>query len=144
MSVKYNQQLAERIYRFFDQNKIDDLANLFSKNATILHVPTNLKFTGPEGFKQATKIWKGAFSDARCEIKNQIVNDDYIVTEFNGVGTNDGALETPMGKIGPTGKKVSIPFVEILKINNEKVESSKLYFDVTTMLHQLEVSHERV
>lgn len=139
MLAQYNLKLAKRIYDLFNNNDIAEVANLFSDNADYLHVPTNLTFRGKEGYKQATKIWKDAFPDAKCEVKNQIATDDYIVTEFKGVGTNTGVLETPMGKIGPTGKQVRIPFVEILKIKNEKIESAKLYFDVATIMQQLDV-----
>jgi predicted ester cyclase len=144
MSAQDNLKLAKKIYESFNNNEIDKLVGFYADNSVAVHVPTNLTFKGKEGFKQATKIWKGAFSDAKCEIKNTIINDDYIVTEFNGIGTNDGILETPVGEVGPTGKKVNIPFVEILKIKNGKVQESKLYFDVATMMHQLEITTEKV
>ena len=144
MSKQDNLTLAKKIYKFFDEGKVEELVNLFSENSIATHIPTNVVFKGRDGFRQATKIWKNAFSNSRCEIKNQIVTDEYIVTEFNGVGTNDGTLETSMGNIGPTGKRVSIPFVEILKIRNGKIENSKLYFDTATMMHQLEVIPEKV
>ena len=144
MSAKDNSVLAKKIYNLFNEGNVEGLVNLFTENSTATHIPTNTVFKGREGFRKATRIWKGAFSDARCEIKNQIVTDDFIVTEFNGVGVNDGILETPMGKIGPTGKKINIPFVEIMKIKNGQIEDSKLYFDTVTMMNQLEVVPEKV
>jgi predicted ester cyclase len=144
MSAQDNLKLAKKIYESFNNNEIDNLLNYFSDSAVAIHVPTNVTFNGKEGFRQATEIWKGAFSDAKCDIKNTIVSDDYIVTEFNGIGTHDGILETPMGKIGPTGKKINVPFVEILKIKNGKIQGSKLYFDVATMMQQLELTAEKV
>lgn len=142
--LQENLKLAKSVYELFNDNKIEELSNLYSKNAEIKHVPANALFTGPTGFKQASKIWKTAFSNARCVITNQIVNDDYIVTEFNGVGTHDGKLETPMGNVDATGNQVDIPFVEILQIRNGEIESSKLYFDTTTIMHQLRLIPEKV
>jgi len=49
-----------------------------------------------------------------------------------------------MGKIGPTGKKIDIPFCEIFEIRNGKLVSSHLYFDVATMMQQLELVPEKV
>jgi len=142
--LQENLKLAKKVYELFNNNQIEELSNLYSKDSAIAHIPTNIVFNGPEGFKQATKIWKTAFSDARCVITNQVVTDDYIVTEFNGVGTHDGILTTPVGNIEPAGKKVNIPFVEILGVKNGKIESSKLYFDNATMMHQLELIPEKV
>lgn len=142
--LQENQKLAKKVYELFNSNKIEELSNLFTENAKAVHIPTNTVFNGPAGFRDASKIWKTAFSDAKCELKNQIVNDDYIVTEFNGVGVHDGVLSTPMGNVPATGKKINIPFVEILKVKNGKIESSKLYFDTATMMHQLELIPEKV
>ncbi|MEJ2196011.1 MAG: ester cyclase [Ignavibacteriaceae bacterium] len=88
---------------------------------------------------------KKGFSNAKCEIKNMVTNDNYVVTEFNSIGTYDGILETPKGKISPTRRKVNIPFVEIFKLKNGKIDSSKLYFDSSTMMEQAGVSiHEEL
>jgi CTP-dependent riboflavin kinase len=48
-----------------------------------------------------------------------------------------------VGTIPPTGKKVNIPFVEILKIKDGKIKDYKLYFDTATMMQQLGIIAEK-
>lgn len=144
MSLQTNLKLAKEIYELFNNNKIEELSALYSEHSVLLNVPTNEIFKGKAGAKSSASRWRTAFSDAKCVISNQAVTEDSIVTEFNGVGTNDGQLETPMGLIPPTGRKVNIPFVEVLKIKNGKIEGSKLYYDTATMLRQLELFAEKV
>jgi len=143
MSANENLNIARKTYELFNKNDYDSYIKLFTDNPSTLNVAINEKFTGKEGIKKSFNIWKKAFSDARCDVKNMVANDDYVVTEFNGLGTHDGTFETPMGKISPTRKKVSLPFVEILKIKNGKIDSSKLYFDSNTLMEQLGVSLEK-
>jgi len=140
MSLTENLNIAKKSYELFNKNDFNSFIKLFTDNPSILNVPTNQKFSGKEGIKESFNGWKKAFSDARCDIKNMVANEDYVVTEFSGLGTHDGIFETPMGKITPTRKKVNLPCVEILKIKNGKIDSSKLYFDTSTLMEQLGVS----
>ena len=73
-----------------------------------------------------------------------VANGDYVITEFSGRGINNGILDTPMGKVGPTGRRIDIPFCEIFQIKNGKIINSHLYFDIATMMQQLEVTADKV
>ena len=143
MSASENLKTAKKTYELFDKNDFNSFIKLFTDNPSLLSVPTNQKYSGTEGIKKSFNMWKKAFSDARCDIKNMVANDDYVVTEFNGLGTHDGNFETPMGKISPTRKKVNLPCVEILKFKNGKIDSAKQYFDTTSLMEQLGVSMEK-
>ena len=145
MSANENLKIAKKCYEYFDNNDFNSFIKLFTDNPSLLNVPTNQKYTGTEGIKKSFNMWRKAFSDARCDVKNMVANDDYVVTEFNGIGTHDGTFETPMGKISPTRKKVKIPIVEILKLKNGKIDSAKQYFDTNSLMEQLGVSmHEEL
>jgi steroid delta-isomerase-like uncharacterized protein len=143
MSANENLNVVKKMHELFNKNDFNSYINLFTENPSVWHVPTNQKHSGREGIKKSFNMWKKAYSDARYDVKNMIGSDDYVVTEFHGTGTNDGIFETPMGKFGPTGKKVSTPFVEIIKLKNGKIDSSKIYFDTTTMIDQLGVSTQK-
>ena len=145
MSANENLKIAKKCYEYFDNNDFNSFIKLFTDNPSLLNVPTNQKYSGTEGIKKSFNMWRKAFSDARCDVKNMVANDDYVVTEFNGLGTHDGTFETPMGKISPTRKKVKIPIVEILKLKNGKIDSAKQYFDTNSLMEQLGVSmHEEL
>ena len=143
MSATENLNIAKKTYELFNKNDFSSFIKLFTDNPSLLNVAINQKYSGTEGIKKSFNMWKKAFSDARCDVKNMVANDDYVVTEFNGLGTHDGTFETPMGKISPTRKKVNLPCVEILKFKNGKIDSSKLYFDTSSLMEQLGVSMEK-
>jgi len=42
----------------------------------------------------------------------------------------------------PTGKKIEIPFCEVMKIKDGKVISLNSYFDSAAMMHQLGILDE--
>jgi predicted ester cyclase len=96
----------------------------------------------PSGFKEFCQGWITAFSDARVEVRNQIANEDTVVTEFTGRGTHDGPLQSPNGSIPATRKKLDMHFIEVLKLENGKVTEARAYFDSATLLRQLGVLPE--
>lgn len=140
MSAKENLNVAKKYYELFNKNDFNSLIQLWTDNPSFWSIPDNQKYAGKEGLKKSFNMWKKAFPDARCDVKNMVANDEYIVTEFIGTGKHEGIFETPMGKFDPTNKKVNIPFVEILKLKNGKIENAKLYFDTTSVMNQLGIS----
>ncbi len=143
-SANENLSIAKSMYKFFNERKFDEALKNLSDNVIIHNMAQNIQMNGKEGFLGFMNFWVSAFPDAKVEIKSMNVSGDNVITEFRGRGTNKGILDTPMGKIGPTGKKIDIPFCEIFEIRNGKLVSSHLYFDVATMMQQLELVPEKV
>ncbi|HVO74484.1 MAG TPA: ester cyclase [Ignavibacteriaceae bacterium] len=141
---EYNLILARSMYDNFNARKFEEASENVSENVIIHNVPLNVQLHGKEGFLQFMNFWAAAFPDSKVEITSQTASGDRVITEFHGRGTHNGVLETPMGKFGPTGKKIDIPFCEIFTIKNGKVENSHLYFDVATIMNQLELTLEKV
>lgn len=72
---------------------------------------------GPEGMWQTvTQILKPAFHDLKIEIYDQIAEGDKVTTRKAIFGTHMGEL---MG-IPPTGKKVKIDVIDIVRLRNGK------------------------
>jgi predicted ester cyclase len=59
--------------------------------------------------------------------------------EFHGRGTHTGPLTSPAGSIPPTGRSVDIPFIQFLEFESGKIARARLYFDLSTMMRQLEI-----
>ena len=144
MSVKENLKIAKELYDAFNSKDFSNSQNLIDDNAQFQLVPFNTKLFGKEGYLQVVQGWANTFPDGFCDIINITASEDGAAVEFIGRGTQNGSLFSPAGEIKPTGKRVNVPFCEVMKIKNGKVISLNTYFDVATMMHQLELVPEKV
>lgn len=79
------------------------------------------------------EFWRG-FGDARLTGRYWAAGD-YVVMDGMFEGTNDGDF-APM-KISKTGRKVSVPFLEIDRFEDGKVRESWVIFDSASLAAQL-------
>jgi steroid delta-isomerase-like uncharacterized protein len=139
-----NLAVAKSMYDSFNERRFNHALKNVSDDVIIHNIAQNIQIYGKEGFLGFMNFWITAFPDAKVEIKSINPSGEKVITEFTGRGTHDGMLETPMGKVGPTGKKINISFCEIFHFNNRKIVESHLYFDLATMMQQLELTGEKV
>jgi predicted ester cyclase len=107
-----------------DQYMTDD----YKVNAPGLDLPR-----GPDAFKKAIGLWRGAFSDFTMTIEELVAERDLVVNRFTTRGTHDGML---MG-IRPTGKPIVVRGMECHRLADGKVVESWIGDDVPTILNQL-------
>src|SRR4029079_3173121 len=81
--------------------------------------------------------WFGAFSDARVEVHRLHIAGDVAVEEGTFTGTHDGVLRGPTADIPPTGRPVSVDYLQVLGFRDGKHFSFNLMFDRLSMLEQL-------
>ncbi|MGE5358738.1 MAG: ester cyclase [Bacteroidales bacterium] len=93
-----------------------------------------------QGFDEALRLFKGwaaAMPDSKGTVNNEIVSGNTVVLELTWTGTHSGPLETPRGKIAPTGKQINIPACQIIEVVGDKVNSVRHYFDMASLLNQI-------
>ena len=90
---------------------------------------------GPEGFKEYVGAYRSAFSDLHAEIEDQIAEGDKVVTRWTGTGTHDGELAS----IPPTGNRVTLPGMELVRISGGKLVEGWEGYDMMTLMRQLGV-----
>jgi predicted ester cyclase len=78
-----------------------------------------------------------AFPDGHVEVHNVHFIDDVAVEEGTFSGTHGGVLRTPAGDIPPTGRGVSLDYIQVLRFRDGKHVSFNLMFDRLLMLEQL-------
>jgi len=84
--------------------------------------------------KDSYKDWADGFSDGKITDTKAIDAGETVVVEYIGRGTNDG----PMGPAPATGKRVSLPFVDIFHFDKDgKVTSGASYYDMFSLLVQM-------
>lgn len=139
MSAQSNANLAQEIYNLFSNNQVDAILSHVTDDIEVFFAPTNQSFQGHEGFKQFMVSFKTAFPNIKITVKNQVVTEDSVVTEFIAVGTHTGPLMTPQGEIPPTGRTAEWPVCEVWRVRNGKVASLSNYQDFGSVLRQLEL-----
>ena len=120
----------------FNAHDINGFADVLADDA-VFRAPGG---TGGEGKAACTEFfggWLGAFPDAHVQIHGLHITGNVAVEEGTFTGTHNGVLHTPAGDIPPTGRPVSVDYIEVLGFRDGKHVSFHLMFDRLLMLEQL-------
>jgi ketosteroid isomerase-like protein len=112
-------------------------------------IADDVVFSAPGGIEGAGKEacvafyagWWQAFPDAHVDVDAVHFVDDVAVEEGTFTGTHDGVLRSPDGDIAPTGRPVSVPYIQVLRFRAGTHISFNLMFDRLAMLEQLGLNH---
>jgi ketosteroid isomerase-like protein len=83
--------------------------------------------------------WLSAFPDGHVEVHDVHFIDNVAVEEGTFSGTHNGVLHTHTGQIPPTGRSVSLDYIQVLRFRDGKHASFNLMFDRLLMLEQLDL-----
>ncbi len=136
MSAEENKALARRVIEeMFNKGNLDVADELLAPDY-VDHDPAMPEdIRGPEGFKEYVSAFRSAFSDLHVEIEDQIAEGDLVATRWTGTGTHDGEF----AGIPPTGNRVTLPGMEIVRISDGKLVEGWEGYDSMTMMRQLGV-----
>jgi len=110
---------------------------MYVADDVVFHDMTQPKDTTKAQSAQSDKQFWQAFSDAKITPSSMWAAGDYVAITGMFDGTNDG--DFPAMKLKKTGKKVSLPFVEIDRLDGGKLKESWLTFDAAAFASQLGV-----
>jgi len=88
---------------------------------------------GIDAFKEDVAALRTIFPDSNLTVEELIVKNDRIVWRWIFTGTNTGTVND----IPPTGKKVRVEGVGILRVVNGKIVERLIYYNKETRLRQL-------
>jgi steroid delta-isomerase-like uncharacterized protein len=103
----------------------------------VFEAPGGLGGSGKAACIEFFGSWFGAFPDAHVDVHNVHIIDDVAVEEGTFTGTHNGVLHGPAGDVPPTGRSVSIRYIQVLRFREGKHVSFNLMFDRLSMLEQL-------
>ena len=95
------------------------------------------KLIGLEAYKEYDKTTRMTFPDFKMTIDNFFVKGNKIVAYWSLDATNTGPLNTPMGKLPPTNKKIHISGIAVSHIVDGKIKEDVAYFDMLNFMLQL-------
>ena len=88
-----------------------------------------------EGGKMFLTAFANAFPDSQIAVDDMIAEDDRVVTKKTMTGTHTGEFNG----IPPTGKRVEIQYVDILRLRDGRIVEHWLSMDQLSFMQQLGV-----
>jgi steroid delta-isomerase-like uncharacterized protein len=118
-------QVAQEYFNAWNRRDAGGIAALFVEGGTY-HDPTVPQpLTGEAIAQYATGLW-ASFPDTSFEIVSIAQNEDGLVAaEWKMRATNLG----PFGGLPPTGRALSLPGADFIRVEGDKIRSVQGYFD---------------
>jgi carboxymethylenebutenolidase len=125
-------------YEFSTRNTEDTLATMV-EDAYVNHVPV---LTGGSGRDELREFYSKRFipqmpPDTEMTPVSRTIGEDQIVDEMVFKFTHTIPMDWILPGIPPTGKRVEVPLVAIVRVRNGKVAHEHIYWDQASVLVQI-------
>ncbi|MFV5513716.1 dienelactone hydrolase family protein [Acinetobacter gerneri] len=125
-------------YEFETRNVPDTMATMV-KEPYVNHIPT---MTGGVGYKQLSRFYQYHFVHGNPQDMSLIpisrtVGATQVVDEFIMSFTHDTEIDWLIPGVAPTGKKVQIPMLGVVKFRGPKLYHEHIYWDQASVLVQI-------
>jgi steroid delta-isomerase-like uncharacterized protein len=131
------EETIRKLYDAFNAKDVDAIEALAADDFELIDCASGEKYTGPEGARRNAEGWLTPFADVDVEILNVVDSGDWAVAECVGRGTHSGPMQTPMGEVAPTGRKLELHFCSLIKVRDGKIVEGRDYYDAMTIVTQL-------
>lgn len=129
-----NVKTAFAQYEAFNKRDLDAAVSGLAEDVVWEDHGRGATYKGRAEFKQSLQEWIDGFSDGQGTDLRAIDAGDKVIVQFTGVGTNDGQ----MGPVPATGRRASVPFVDIHIFDDKgRVIRGETYFDMLSFMVQL-------
>ena len=123
----------------FETRDVDATMATMVPRPYVNHVPT---MTGGVGHDQLKRFYKYHFiggnpPDTELKSISRTVGADQIVDELIFCFTHTSEIDWMLPGIAPTGKRVEIPLVAIVRFDGDKVAHEHIYWDQASVLVQV-------
>jgi ketosteroid isomerase-like protein len=120
----------------FNAHDLEGFASVLADDV-IFQAPGGMRGRGKAACVEFYGGWLAAFPDGHVEVHNVYFIGDVAVEEGTFSGTHNGVLHTPAGDIRPTGRAMSVEYIQVLRFRDGEHVSFNLAFDRLQMLEQL-------
>ena len=129
---------AHVAYEFVDKN-VDATMETMTPEPYLLHLPT---LAGGHGRAAVRRFYEQTFvgkwpADTRMTRLSRTVGTQQVVDELLISFTHDAPMEFLLPGVAPTGKQVDLPFVVVMKFEEEKIAHEHIYWDQGSLLAQV-------
>jgi predicted ester cyclase len=131
MSSKLNKDFVRRYFEAYDTGSIDEVMSFVDANH--IHHPGCGEPLDYAERKRDDQVFLSAFSNIETVVEDQIADGDKVASRVTMRCTHSGAYHG----IPPTGKRVTITFIDIAKVNAGKIAEEWVEFDMISILRQI-------
>jgi steroid delta-isomerase-like uncharacterized protein len=130
-------QIAERYFAAaLDRGDLEDALRQLRHDVEFTSPAAQIR--GWDELRPYLEGFAGAFPDARYKIDWAIESGSSAALEGVYSGTHTGTLRMPDGtELAATGRHVSVPFVTLFDVKDDKIDSHRAYWDVATVMGKL-------
>jgi uncharacterized protein (TIGR02246 family) len=129
-------KVADKIVKAYESFDATAMANCYAEDAIVAEPGGVIR--GRKAIQEHLEGWLRTFPDVKMEFLTILPSGNHIAFEMLMRGTNTGAMISPEGEIPPTGKKVELKAVMILRISPEGlIEEDRTYYDTADFMKQL-------
>lgn len=132
-----NIQLVKSYYEALSNRNVKQAVSLFSTTGEFKDMSSLEVMRGSVELEKMFSSWIKAFPNMKVQIQNIFGTGDQVVCEGILTGTHTGPMLMPEGEIKPTGKSVNIPYCEIFKVGNNKINHLSCYMETAKFFQQL-------
>lgn len=93
-------------------------------------------FSNREAIREFVSGMHQSFTDWHHDVMIESAGD-LVVVEGTWSGTHSGPMQTPQGEVPPTGRRLTIPFAGIARVEGDRIASVHNYFDRMTFMGEL-------
>lgn len=120
----------------FNNHDLDGFGAVLTDDV-VFQAPGGTRGEGKQACVEFYGAWMSAFPDAHVDVHDVHFVDEVAVEEGTFSGTHQGVLHGAAGDIPPTGRRVNIDYIQVLRFRDGKHASFNLMFDQLAMLEQL-------
>jgi len=136
MSTEENKVLGRRwIEEIWDKGNLAVVNEILASNFVFHYAPPGVA-PDREGYKQTLTMYRTSSPDMHYTVDDMVAEGDKVTIRWAGKGTHRGALM----EIAPTGKKVTITGISIIRIAGGKIVEEWTEQDMLGVLQQLGVA----
>jgi predicted ester cyclase len=144
-AAKTPEELAARYqecWGFWNDGKLDDFKTCYASDATGEEPGTGMPpAQGADAVVAQTQMFKKAFPDAKGELQLVMVSGHTVIGIALITGTQTAPMETPMGAIPASKKKVGFYLGQVAELNDQgQLTKETDYDDLATVMAQIGAS----
>jgi predicted ester cyclase len=128
---------ASALMEPFNRRDFDAMIAMSGGSVDYTDVALGLHITDADDFRAAMQGWVSAFSDLHATVLSAVCDGDLLAYEARFEGTHDGPLQTPMGAIPPSGRRVANSSGFFVRLDGDRVAEVRDYSDTLTLLAQI-------
>jgi steroid delta-isomerase-like uncharacterized protein len=136
-----NRQLLDRYVELYNAGDLDGVIDLYADDA-VQNMPDG-SFEGRSAIRARLSRELAGFTGVTHTVRSFVEQGDVFCDEWTFVGTHTQAILLPDGtELPPTGKRVEIRGMELVRVRDGKVVVNTLYYDNLAVADQLGVVPE--